>query len=136
MPKNRLDYLKDYKFTKAKVQKRRKNKPKNKWFIVFMSVCFIAILIFFAGIFSSVITPGMIPLNRGERYFLEQNLYAVELTSCDNRVKAQELSDTYKNQLAAGYIVNEAGTYHILASCYKAKSSAESVVLNLKESNI
>ncbi|MDD4211026.1 MAG: SPOR domain-containing protein [Clostridia bacterium] len=137
MPKNKKQrYLQDYIYDNKKVTKLKINRKKPKFFTLFTAFSSFFIIVFFANIFSSLITPGSINLNRGERYFLGKELYAVELVSFDNVAEANEASETYKRQLAAGYVVNDKGTYRVLASAYKTRTNAESVVNNLKQSSI
>ena len=137
MPKNKKQrYLQDYIYDNKKVTKLKINRKKPKFFTLFTAFASFFIIVFFANIFSSLITPGSINLNRGERYFLGKELYAVELVSFDNVAEANEASETYKRQLAAGYVVNDKGTYRVLASAYKTRTNAESVVSNLKQSSI
>ena len=136
MPKNKKDgYLKDYVYNKKVVKTKIKHK-KPKFFVFVSVLVSFFIIVFFANIFSSLITPGTINLNRGERYFLAKNIYAVELTSFDNIAEANTASEEYKQQLAAGYVVNDGGVFRVFASAYKTRANAESVVNNLKESDV
>ena len=139
MPKNKKEnYLQDYiynKTTKIKSKKNINTKP-SKFFLLFFVLIGFFIIIFFANIFSSLITPGTINLNRGERYFLGQKLYCVELANFTNVAEASEASEEFKQQLAAGYVFNDSGTYRVLASAYKTRANAESVIENLKQNEI
>ena len=135
MTKNKpVNYLKEFAYEKK--DKKQKNKLPNKIFLISIILVGLAILVFFANLFSGLITPGRINLNRGERYSLEHNLYSVELANTNNIGEANEISVNFKQQLAAGYVVNDKGNYHILASMYQNKSNAESVVQNLKDSGV
>lgn len=133
-------YLAEYAYIKT-----GKNKSKNKTsvkklphklFLGAIILFSIFILVFFANIFSDVITPGRINLNRGEKYSPERYVYAVELANFTDLGQANESSLNFKQQLAAGHIVNDKGTYRVLASLYQTKSNAESVIQNLKESEV
>ena len=137
MPKiKKENYLKDYVYSKKTSAKKRTSLKPAKFFVLFSILLSFFIIVFFANIFSSIITPGTINLNRGERYFLGQKLYCIELASFDNIAEAEEASEQYKQQLAAGYVVNDKGTYRVLASAYKTRTNAESVVENLKQNEI
>jgi|GEM_PF-5292607 hypothetical protein len=138
MPKNKKnDYLKAYTYKPSKTRKKALKKvTPHKFFTSFLVLaCFITI-VFFANIFSSYITPGAVNVERGEKLFSSKHIYAVELASFDNMVEASEASDIFKQQLAAGYIINDSGTYRVVASAYKTRANAESVLHNLLESEI
>jgi hypothetical protein len=130
-------YLSEYTYKKSAKKNRTKVKklPHKLFFgaIIFVTLF---ILVFFANIFSNIITPGRIQLNRGEKIAKEHYIYAVELNNFDNIQQANDTSEGYKEQLAAGYVLNDNGTYRILASMYQTRSNAESVVENLKENDI
>jgi len=135
MPKNKpVNYLKEFAYEKN--NKKQKNKLPNKIFLTSIIIVGLAILVFFANLFSGIVTPGRINLNRGDKYSLEHNLYSVELGNTNNIGEANEMSVNFKEQLAAGYVVNDKGNYRILASMYKNKSNAENVVQNLKNSGV
>ena len=137
MPKNKkAGYIEDYIYKKEVNTKKRKRVKLLKFFVLRSVLLSFFIIVFFANIFSSLITPGTINLNRGERYFLGQKLYSVELASFDNIAEATEASENYKQQLAAGYVVNDKGIYRVLASAYKTRTNAESVIENLKQNEI
>jgi len=127
-------YLQEYLYEKP--GKQRKIKKPHKFFTILLSVGIFATLVVLACFFSDFITPGVINLEKGDRYFLGQTLYAVKLSEADNIASAKEMSEDYQQRLAAGYIVNDDGIFCILASLYKTKSNAESVVNSLKESQI
>jgi hypothetical protein len=137
MPKNKKQaYLKDYVYSKKIKTNKRTSLKSAKFFVLLSVLLSFFIIVFFANIFSSLITPGTINLNRGERYFLGQKLYCVELANFDNIAKATEARNEYKQQLAAGYVVNDNGTFRVLAAAYKTRTNAESVVENLKQSEV
>lgn len=139
MPKNKSKgYLAEYAYIKTGSSKNKTSVKKmpHKLFLISIILFSLFILVFFANIFSSIITPGRINLNRGERYSPERYVYVVELANFTDLGQANEASVGFKQQLAAGYIVNDKGIYRVLASLYQTKSNAESVVQNLKESEV
>ncbi|PKK96089.1 MAG: hypothetical protein CVV59_00335 [Tenericutes bacterium HGW-Tenericutes-4] len=138
MPKNKQKgYLSEYAYIKTnKKNKTSVKKLPHKLFLISITLIALFILVFFANIFAGLITPGRINLNRGDRYLQERNVYAVELANFDNIGQANEASLTYKQQLAAGYVINDKGTYRVLASLYQSRVNAESVIQNLKESEV
>lgn len=138
MPKNKkTGYLAEYAYVRPSRKGARVSKKlPHRLFFMAITLTAIAILVFFANIFSGIITPGRIHLNRGDKYANEHYLYAVELANFTDVGQANEISKTYKQQLAAGYVLNDSGTYRVLASMYQTKVSADSVLKNLKESNI
>jgi len=136
MPKNKQKgYLSEYAYIKTnKKNKTSVKKLPHKLFLISITLIALFILVFFANIFAGLITPGRINLNRGDRYLQERNVYAVELANFDNIGQANEASLTYKQQLAAGYVINDKGTYRVLASLYQSRYMDLNLAAEQKES--
>lgn len=140
MPKlKKDDYLKNYLYERPKTKKPRKVKIKNKkkgnkGFKFLSFVIGLAVVFLIANLFA-----GFVDFNKevlGQKYFEADNLYAIELANYSNSADAYNFAEDVKQQLGAGYVVNDNETFRVLVSAYNTRANADTVLNNLKENGV
>lgn len=115
--------------------KKNKNRGGRFFFFIFSILC-VAICVFVAQFFASVISTG------SYNFFVtsgssnsEYKLYALSLASFSTNNSAQEFASEVQKQNAGGYIYNKDSKYYVLASIYEKENDAESVKKNIIDKN-
>ncbi len=61
--------------------------------------------------------------------------YAIQLAAFENKEAADDLAQSYQARGAAGYVINSANRYRVLAAVYPKKEDAQAVRSQLKDSH-
>ena len=103
--------------------------------ILFAILCF-ALCISCAELFSSLITVGGFSnLTSGEVKQSAYDLYAIKIYSTTTKIQAQEMAQLSMHKNSAGYVMQTAENFIVLASCYENQQDAVKVKENLEENN-
>lgn len=109
----------------------------NKMFIFVFSIVCVAVCVFIAQFFASVLTVGSLQVSSTANNSLSEfKVYAVSLGNYSTKSSAQSVASTYKQRNAAGYVIEANGSYHVIASAYEKENDAKLVQDNLVQENI
>ena len=91
----------------------------------------VSLMLSLADLFSSLITVGGFTFTSDSINVSNYNLYSISLFSNNNKLVAEEQSESCKKQGGAGYVFMTDNNYNIIASIYESKADAENVKANL-----
>jgi len=112
----------------------KRKKAFNKILIFVFSIVCVAICVFVAQFFASVLTIGTLEVssNSGNN-FSEFKVYAISLGNYSTKSSAESTAVSYRQKNAGGYVLKVNGSYHIIASAYEKENDAKLVQENLSK---
>lgn len=116
---------------------KRAKKFFNKVSIFVFSIACVAICIFVAQFFASVLTLGSLQVTSGSvNSFSEFKVYAISFGKNTSKSVAESNALTFRQRNAGGYVYKIDGMYYILGSAYEKENDAKLVQSNLSEESI